>query len=332
MRFSVWPHLSQPWDDVLDVVQHAEATGWEGVWVADHFMGDGTAFGAVDTPMLEATAALGGLAAATDRVRLGSLVFGTTYRHPAVLANWAASIDRMSNGRLVLGLGAGWQTNEHDQYGIELPPVRERVDRFAETCEVVRGLLRDERTTFDGQWFHLIDALCEPKPVQTPLPLLVGGKGDRMLGITARFGDEWNMWSMPDVFAERSEALDRRCEQIGRDPSEIHRSTQALIVITDDARGGPAVRGAGGPPGRGGRPHPRWPRRWPGGATPVSTRSSSRTSCSAVGRSAATRSTRSSPRSRRRSGPDRDWLVRRATGRSRQRLTLGTTDSVGSRP
>jgi len=234
MRFSVWPHLSQPWDDVLDVVQHAEATGWDGVWVADHFMGDGTAFGAVDTPMLEATAALGGLVAATDRVRLGSLVFGTTYRHPAVLANWAASIDRMSNGRLVLGVGAGWQTNEHDQFGIELPPVRERVDRFAETCEVLRGLLRDERTTFDGQWFHLTDALCEPKPVQSPLPLLVGGKGDRMLGITARFGDEWNMWSMPDVFAERSEALDRRCEQVGRDPREIQRSTQALIVITDD--------------------------------------------------------------------------------------------------
>src|SRR3954470_22819571 len=118
MRFSIWPNLAQPWSDVLTKARHAEATGWDGVYVADHFMGDAGGFGPVETPMLEATAALGGLAVATDRVRLGSLVFGTTYRHPAVLANWAATVDRMSDGRLVLGVGAGWQENEHAQYGI----------------------------------------------------------------------------------------------------------------------------------------------------------------------------------------------------------------------
>ncbi|MGZ4705068.1 MAG: TIGR03560 family F420-dependent LLM class oxidoreductase [Acidimicrobiales bacterium] len=234
MRFSVWPNLAQPWTDVVEVARHAEATGWDGVWVADHFMGDGGGFGAVETPTLEATAALAGLATITDRVRIGSLVLGATYRHPAVVANWAATVDGMSDGRLVLGVGAGWQQNEHEQYGIELPPIGARVDRFIEACTVIRGLLADERTTFDGRYFTLTDAWCEPKPVQAHLPLLIGGKGDRMLGLTARLADEWNMWSLPATIAERSALLDRRCEDIGRDPSEIQRSTQALVMLTDD--------------------------------------------------------------------------------------------------
>jgi alkanesulfonate monooxygenase SsuD/methylene tetrahydromethanopterin reductase-like flavin-dependent oxidoreductase (luciferase family) len=234
MRFSVWPGLAQPWDDVLEVAQHADATGWDGVWLADHFMGDGSGFGPAETPMLEATAGLAALAGATRSLRLGSLVFGMTYRHPAVLANWAATVDQVSHGRLVLGVGAGWQVNEHQQYGIDLPPPRERVDRFAEACEVVQGLLRQERTTYEGHWFHLDDALCEPKPVQERLPLMVGAKGNRMLGVTARVADGWNMWSLPADFAERSAYLDRRCERIGRDPREIWRSTQALVLLTDD--------------------------------------------------------------------------------------------------
>ena len=238
MRFSVWPSLMQPVDDVLAVARHAETTGWDGVWVADHFMGDGGGFGAEDAPMLEATAVLGALAVATDRVRIGSLVLGTTYRHPAVTAKWAVTVDRLSArgggpGRLVLGLGAGWQRNEHDQYGIELPPVRQRVDRFAECCEVITAMLHEERTTFDGRWFHLDGAICEPKP-SGALPILVGGKGDRMLGVAARWADEGNMWGMPGVIAERSAVLDRACERIGRDPSTIGRSTQALLLPTDD--------------------------------------------------------------------------------------------------
>jgi F420-dependent oxidoreductase-like protein len=235
MRFSIWPNLAQPWTDVVDEARHAEATGWDGVYVADHFMGDAGGFGPVETPMLEATAALAGLAMATERVRLGSLVFGGTYRHPAVLANWAATVDRMSNGRLVLGVGAGWQENEHAQYGIDLLAVGNRVSRFEEMCDVMNQLLRRERASFDGRWFRLDEAVCEPKPVQQPLPLLIGGKGDRMLAITARYADEWNMWSLPDTISERSAALDRHCEGIGRDPAKIKRSTQALVHFTDDA-------------------------------------------------------------------------------------------------
>ena len=234
MRFSVWPNLMQPVDDVLGVAGHADRTGWDGVWVADHFMGDGGGFGPAENPTLEATAVLSALAVTTERARLGPLVLGSTYRHPAVVANWAATTDVLSGGRLVLGVGAGWQTNEHEQYGIDLPAVGDRVDRFRETCEVLNGLLRSDRTTFDGRWFHVTDALCEPKPVQDPLPLLVGGKGDRMLGIVARYADEWNMWGLPAVIAERGAVLDRRCESIGRDPSTVRRSTQALLLPTDD--------------------------------------------------------------------------------------------------
>ncbi|MFZ4517679.1 MAG: LLM class flavin-dependent oxidoreductase [Microthrixaceae bacterium] len=234
MRLSLWPNLMQPVEDVLALARHAEDTGWDGLWVADHFMGDGGGFGPEESPTLEATAVLAALAAATSRVRLGPLVLGATYRHPAVLANWAATVDRISGGRLVLGLGAGWQENEHRQYGIELGTPGARVARFEEYLTVVRGLLRDERTTFSGEWYSVTDALCSPGPAQDPLPLLVGAKGDRMLGVVARLADEWNAWGLPGPWADRSAVLDRRCEDLGRDPATIRRSTQALLLPTDD--------------------------------------------------------------------------------------------------
>lgn len=234
MRFSVWPNLQQPWSDVVEVVRHAEATGWDRAYVADHFMGDGGGFGPVETPTLEATAAIAALGALTERLHLGPLVLGASYRHPAVVASWAATVDRQSAGRLVLGVGAGWQANEHEQYGIELPPPGERLRRFDEHCQVLTGLLRQERTTVAGTAYRVTEAVCEPKPVQDPLPLLIGGKGDRMLRIVARHADEWNHWSLPATYAERAAALDAACEAIGRDPATIARSTQALILLTDD--------------------------------------------------------------------------------------------------
>jgi len=236
MRFSVWPNVSQPWSDVLAVVRHAEATGWDGVYVADHFMGSGGEFGPDLTPNLESTAVLAGLATATERVRLGSLVFGNTYRHPAVLAKWAATVDHLSGGRLLLGIGAGWQENEHEQYGIELPAPKARLDRFEEACQVIRGLLTQERTDLTGDHYRLTNACAEPKPVQERLPILIGGKGDRMMGIVARHADEWNMWGLPDAIAERTAVLERRCEAIDRDPATIARSAQALVFLTDDEK------------------------------------------------------------------------------------------------
>lgn len=238
MRFSVWPSPSQPVEDLLAVARHADATGWDGVYVSDHFMGDGGGFGPVDAPVLESTALLAAMATATRSVRLGSLVFGTTYRHPAVLANWAATVDRICGGRLVLGIGAGWQANEHEQYGIELPAVAERVDRFAEVAELTRSLLSQPTTTFAGDWFTLTEARCEPKPVQSPLPLLIGAKGDRMLAVVARFADEWNMWALPEALPERMAVVEAACERIGRDPATIARSNQALVLLTDDEAAG----------------------------------------------------------------------------------------------
>ncbi|HJR24967.1 MAG TPA: TIGR03560 family F420-dependent LLM class oxidoreductase, partial [Acidimicrobiales bacterium] len=234
MRFSIWPNLQQPWADVLEVAQHAEETGWDGVYVADHFMGDGVSFGPAESPTLEATATLGALATATSRVRLGTLVLGMTYRHPAVLAKWAATVDHASGGRLLLGIGTGWQQNEHDQYGIRLGPPGERLERFDEACQVLLGLLRAPTTSVIGAHYAVTDAIAEPKPVQQPLPILVGGKGDRMLGLVARYADEWNMWGLAGTIAERGAVLDRRCERIGRDPATIARSAQALVRLTDD--------------------------------------------------------------------------------------------------
>ena len=234
MRFSVWPSTTQPWSDVLAVATHAEATGWDGVYIADHFMADGEQAGGTATPMLEGTALLAALAVATERIRLGSLVFGITYRHPAVLAKWATTVDHVSGGRLLLGLGAGWQENEHEQYGIELGSLGERVDRFAEALEVISGLLTKPVTNVQGKHYRLTDALAEPKPSQGHLPLLIGAKGDRMLGLAARYADEWNLWGLPDWIADRSAVFDARCEEIDRDPAAIARSCQALWFLHDD--------------------------------------------------------------------------------------------------
>lgn len=235
MRISLWTSSNQPWSEILSGARHAEATGWDGVWIADHFMGNAPGPMPAEVPTLEAGSLVAALAAAVDRVRIGTLVYGNTYRHPAVLANMAATVDHVSGGRFVLGIGTGWQVNEHDQYGIDLPPTRELVDRFGEAIQVVRSLLREPTTTFAGDHYRLTDALCEPKPVQDRLPILVGAKGNRMLGIAARYADEWNAWGLPDHIAERSAALDRACDAAGRDPGDIARSAQALVMFTDDA-------------------------------------------------------------------------------------------------
>lgn len=236
MRFSLWTSLTQPWADVVDAARHAEDTGWDGVYVADHFMGDAGGPVPVEIPTFEATAALAALAAATARVRLAPLVLGITYRHPAVLAKWAATVDHVSGGRLTLGVGAGWQENEHHQYGIPLGSPPERLARFEEALLVLKGLLREPTTNVAGDHYALRDAIAEPKPVQSPLPILVGGKGDRMLRIVARHADAWNMWSSPELMAERAAALDAACEAEGRDPATIQRSTQALFFLLDDER------------------------------------------------------------------------------------------------
>ncbi len=231
MEFSVWPGTQQPWQDILEVARHAELTGWDRVYVADHFMSNDEP---ADGPMLECWSAVTALAMAVPRVGIGTLVCGNTYRHPAVLANQAATADIVSGGRVILGLGAGWQQNEHDKYGIELYGVKERLDRFEEACRIVRSLTTQERTTFHGEHYRLDDAPMNPKPVG-PLPLLVGGGGEkRTMRIAAEHAQEWNVWGTPESFGHKSQVMDRHCEDLGRDPATMRRSTQALLFLSDD--------------------------------------------------------------------------------------------------
>ena len=238
VKLSIWPALRQPWNDVVEVARHADATGWDGFWLADHFMGDGEAMA---VPTLEVTAALPALAGETSRIRLGTLVLGNTYRHPAVVANWAVTVDHLSGGRMVLGLGAGWQENEHHQYGIPLPSPGERLRRLDEACVVVRTLLRDPIARFDGAHYALRDAVCEPKPLG-PLPLLLGVRQDRALRLVARHADEWNMWAVPEMLRERDLVLRRHCDELGRDRSAIRTSVQVMVRLTDDEADAAAFR------------------------------------------------------------------------------------------
>lgn len=235
MKFSIWPDMSHAPSEVLDIARWAEAAGWHGVWYADHYMPNtgSTDFEPGDTH--ECWAMLPAIAAVTERVRIGSLVAPTSVHHPAVLANRAATIDHISNGRMVLGLGAGWQINEHAAYGIELEPPGPRVTRFDEAIQIIRSLLATDRTTFEGSVYSLTDAPSDPAPVQSPLPLLVGTGSPRMLRITARHADEWNTWGDPEMAGDRRAKFDVACESVDRDPASMSTSVQALVFLTDDA-------------------------------------------------------------------------------------------------
>ncbi|MGH9018488.1 MAG: TIGR03560 family F420-dependent LLM class oxidoreductase, partial [Acidimicrobiales bacterium] len=235
MRFSVWPSPQRRWNDVSDIVVHCDSSGWDGAYFADHFMPDDPAGVPRDGAVLECWSVLGALAARTGRLRLGSLVSGNLYRHPAVVANAAATLDHISGGRFVVGLGAGWQVNEHAAYGIDLLDTGPRLDRFEESCAVISSLLSRTRTTFAGSSYAITDAPCDPKPVQARLPLLVGGSGEkRTMRIAAGYADEWNAWGTPEDYRRRSDILADHCAAVGRDPGAIARSTQALVFLSTD--------------------------------------------------------------------------------------------------
>jgi F420-dependent oxidoreductase-like protein len=235
MRFSIWPSPVRPWDETVELVKHCEDTGWDGVYFADHFMPNGADATPLDGDTVECWSVLAGLAAVTNRLRIAPLVTSVTYRHPAVLANIAAAVDNISHGRLLLGIGAGWQENEHAAYGLELGTIKERLDRFEEATQIIVSLLREGRTTFDGNYFQIKDAPNQPRPVQEKLPILIGGGGEkRTMKIAAKYADEWNSWTSPDVLAHKVGVLHKHCADLGRDPSEIKVSTQALLFLSND--------------------------------------------------------------------------------------------------
>ncbi len=237
MRLSLWPNPERPIGEVLELAEWGEQCGWDGIYLADHFMPNDPSGKVMGGPSLDCLAALGAVAARVTRMRVGSLVLGNLYRHPAVVAHWAATMGTIAEGGFVLGVGAGWQVNEHVAFGLELGTIRDRLNRFEEAVVVIRSMLNEERTTFVGDHYQIRDAPCEPQPNHR-IPLLIGGKGEqRTMRIAARLADEWNAWCTPEELAHKSAVLNRHCADLGRDPADICRSTQALLWPAEYAEG-----------------------------------------------------------------------------------------------
>jgi F420-dependent oxidoreductase-like protein len=213
------------WANMLAVWQAADGIDvFESGWTFDHFY---PIFTDSSGPCLEGWTTLTALAQATTRLRLGTLVTGMHYRHPAMLANMAAALDVISNGRLELGIGAGWNEEESGAYGIELGGIKERLDRFEEACEVLISLLSQPTTNFDGKYYQLKDARNEPKGPQRPHPpICIGGSGEkRTLRIAARYAQHWNFVNgTPEQFAHKRDVLAAHCADVGRDAKEIRLS------------------------------------------------------------------------------------------------------------
>jgi F420-dependent oxidoreductase-like protein len=223
------------WADMLAVWREADGIDlFESGWTFDHFY---PIFSDSTGPCLEGWTTLTALAQATTRLRLGVLVTGIHYRHPAVLANMAATLDIVSGGRLEIGLGAGWNEEESGAYGIDLGTPSQRSDRFEEGCEVIVNLLSQETTSFKGSYYELRDARCEPKPVQRPHPpICVGGNGERRtLRTAARFAQHWNfVGGTPEEFAHKRDVLHKHCASIGRDPNEVQLSSHVRLDPSGD--------------------------------------------------------------------------------------------------
>ncbi len=235
MRFAIKTRPEHTtWAEIRDVWVAADDIDiFESAWNWDHFY---PLTGDLTGPNLESWTMLAAMAQATRRIRIGCQVTGMIYRHPAVLANMAATVDIISAGRLELGLGAGWNQLECDAYGIDLPPLRERFDRFDEGVEAIISLLSQPTTTLHGRYVRLTEARCEPKPVQRPHPpVLIGGRGPkRTLRAVARWAQQWNaITENPGQWRALKDTLEAHCADIGRDPQEI---TCSVNVLVDPAK------------------------------------------------------------------------------------------------
>ena len=223
------------WADMLAVwVEADDIDVFTSAWNFDHFY---PIFSDSTGECLEGWTTLTALAQATKRIRVGSMVNGIVYRHPAVLAAMASSLDIISGGRLELGIGAGWNEEECDAYGIRLGTMTERFDRFAEACEIIKGLLTQELTTFEGRYYSLGEARNNPPGVQKPHPpLCIGGQGERRtLPLVARHADHWNCPGPDlDTYRAKHEVLARACDAIGRDPAEIMTSMHLRVPAGGD--------------------------------------------------------------------------------------------------
>ena len=226
-------HVTYP--ELLSVWQHVEREGYDHAWTFDHFI---PIFSNPLGPCFEGWTMLTALMAQVPRLRAGTLVTGNSYRHPALLANMAATLDIVSGGRLEMGIGAGWWEMEYKAYGYDFPPVADRIRALEESVQIMKSLWTEPRTNFAGKHYTITDALCEPKPVQTPhIPIWVGGAGPKLtLRLVARHADGWNTFLQPrEDYALLLGALEQHCEKAGRDPGNIRKSLACSLVIDTDS-------------------------------------------------------------------------------------------------
>jgi F420-dependent oxidoreductase-like protein len=237
MRFGaqLWSQHTT-WPDFRDAALAAEATGWDSVWTWDHLM---AIFGPWEQPILEGWTTLSATAAVTSRVRLGLMVGANTFRNPGLTAKLATTLDHVSGGRAVLGIGGAWFEREHDAFGFDETwgsGFGERLDLLDESVMLLRRLLDGERFSHEGRFYTFRDALCEPRPVQDHLPILIGGSGpQKTLRTTARYADAWNTAGTIEDLRRKDATLRERCEEVGRNPDEIERTMSIRTVIRDDA-------------------------------------------------------------------------------------------------
>lgn len=235
VRFGIFPGVVQvTWPVLAEVFRRVDGMGFDTAWVPDHFY---AGFGDPEGSCFETWTVLAAVAATTKRIGIGPMVLGNAYRHPAVVANMAATLDHVAEGRLTLAIGAGWMQSEHDAYGIPYLPLAERIARLDEAATVIRLLLTERRASFAGRYYQLHDALCEPKPYGgRRMPLLIGGGGEkRTLRVVARHADEWNGEVGPSAMGRKIAILREHCQAIGRNPDEI--AVSALLRSEAEAAG-----------------------------------------------------------------------------------------------
>ncbi|TMB87811.1 MAG: LLM class flavin-dependent oxidoreductase [Chloroflexi bacterium] len=229
-RFGICTDQNMPWDKNVERWQLFERLGYESAWVCDHLVQPSRPNG----PYLEAWSLLAGLAARTEKIRIGVLVTSNTFRFPQVVAKMAVTVDHISNGRLEVGLGAGWYEPEHTMFGIPFPETKELVGRFREAVQVVDLLTREDTSSFDGTYYQLKNAQSRPASVQKPRPpLVIGAFGPRMLKIVATYADTWNAFGTPSEMRERNQMLDDYCRELGRDPDTLDRSLYYWVPKSD---------------------------------------------------------------------------------------------------
>jgi F420-dependent oxidoreductase-like protein len=220
-------------DEYLAIWRFAEEAGLDWASVFDHFQ---PIQSDQDGPCYEGFTLLAAMAAHTERLACGIIVPGVTYRHPAVVANMATTIDHVSGGRMELGIGAAWNEDEHDEYGLPFPRIGVRMDMLDEACHVLRSLWSEQRPSFSGRHYTLTEARCEPKPVQERMPLWIGGSGEkRTLRIVAEHATGWNTF-FGDIaeYRHKLDVLERHCADVGRDPAEIRKQ---VVIRADFAAG-----------------------------------------------------------------------------------------------